>query len=163
MMEAAREGRVFITATGSKNVIGEPHFAVMGDNALVANAGHYDVEIDVRALERMSGKRRAVRDLVEEFELPDGRRIHLLAGGRIVNLAAGEGHPATLMDLSFANQALSVEFLAARAGKLDPTVLSVPKEIDQQVAALKLRSLGVAIDGLTPEQQRYLASWSNGG
>jgi adenosylhomocysteinase len=163
MLEAAREGRVFITATGSKNVIGDRHFALMADNALVANAGHYDVEIDLGALERLAVKRRVVRDLVEEFELRDGRRIHLLARGRIVNLAAGEGHPATLMDLSFANQALSVEFLASRAGKLDPTVMSVPKEIDHQVAALKLRSLGVEIDGLTPEQQRYLASWSNGG
>lgn len=162
MREAAREGRVFITATGSKNVIGEEHFLAMSDNALVANAGHYDVEIDVAALGKLAVKRRAVRDLVEEFELADGRRIHLLAGGRIVNLAAGEGHPATIMDLSFANQALSVEFLAAQAGKLDPTVMSVPREIDQQVAALKLESLGVAIDGLTAEQKRYLASWSDG-
>jgi adenosylhomocysteinase len=162
MKEAAKEGRVFITATGSKNVIGEEHFNLMSDNALVANAGHFDVEIDVSALQRLAVKRRSVRDLVEEFELADGRRIHLLAGGRIVNLAAGEGHPATIMDLSFANQALSVEFLAARAGHLDATVLSVPKEIDQQVAALKLRSLGVSIDGLTAEQKRYLASWSDG-
>jgi len=162
MKAAAKEGRVFITATGSKNVIGEEHFQAMSDNALVANAGHYDVEIDVAALARLAVKRRAVRDLVEEFELADGRRIHLLAGGRIVNLAAGEGHPATIMDLSFANQALSVEFLAARAGRLDATVLSVPKEIDQHVAALKLESLGVTIDGLTAEQKRYLASWSDG-
>jgi adenosylhomocysteinase len=162
MKEAAKEGRVFITATGSKNVIGEEHFQMMSDNAVVANAGHYDVEIDVAALARLAVKRRAVRDLVEEFELAGGRRIHLLAGGRIVNLAAGEGHPATIMDLSFANQALSVEFLAARAGRLDATVMSVPKEIDQHVAALKLESLGVTIDGLTPEQQRYLASWSDG-
>lgn len=162
MKDAAKEGRVFITATGSKNVIGEAHFALMCDNALVANAGHYDVEIDVHALSRLAVSRRAVRELVEEFELPGGRRIHLLAGGRIVNLAAGDGHPATIMDLSFANQALSVEFLAKRAGTLDPTVISVPKEIDQQVAALKLESLGVAIDGLTAEQRRYLASWSDG-
>ena len=162
MREAAKEGRVFITATGSKNVIGEEHFVLMCDNALVANAGHYDVEIDVAALTRIAVTRRAVRELVEEFELADGRRIHLLAGGRIVNLAAGDGHPATIMDLSFANQALSIEFLAARAGKLDPTVMSVPKEIDQQVAALKLATLGVTIDGLTAEQRRYLASWSDG-
>jgi adenosylhomocysteinase len=162
MKEAAKEGRVFITATGSKNVIGEEHFNLMSDNALVANAGHFDVEIDVASLHRVAVNRRSVRDMVEEFELADGRRIHLLAGGRIVNLAAGEGHPATIMDLSFANQALSVEYLAARAGKLDATVMSVPKEIDQQVAALKLRSLGVSIDGLTTEQKRYLASWSDG-
>ncbi len=162
MKDAAREGHVFITATGSKNVVGGEHFALMPDSALIANAGHYDVEIDVGALARLAVKRRPVRDLVEEFELPDGRRIHLLAGGRLVNLAAGEGHPATIMDMTFANQALAVDFLVARRGKLEPTVLSVPKEIDQHVAALKLTSLGVRIDALTPEQQRYLASWSDG-
>jgi len=162
MSEAAREGQVFITATGSKGVIGEAHFALMADNALVANAGHYDVEIDVAALARLAVRRRFVRDLVEEFELADGRRIHLLAGGRIVNLAAGEGHPATIMDMSFANQSLSVEFLVVHAGRLDPTVLSVPKDIDHQVAALKLTSLGVHIDTLSADQKRYLASWSDG-
>jgi adenosylhomocysteinase len=134
----------------------------MPDNALVANAGHYNVEIDVDALSRLAVARRAVRDLVEEFELADGRRIHLLAGGRLVNLAAGEGHPAAIMDMSFANQALSVEFLVARPGRLDPTVLPVPRDIDRHVAALKLKSLGVRIDTLSAEQKRYLASWSEG-
>ena len=162
MKEAAKEGQVFVTATGSKNVVGEEHFRKMPDNALVANAGHYDVEIDVAALAALARKHRMVRDLVEEFELADGRRIHLLAGGRLVNLAAGEGHPATIMDMSFANQALSVEFLVSRAGRLDPTVLSVPKEIDRHVAALKLKSLGVKLDALSAEQKRYLASWSEG-
>lgn len=162
MKDAAREGQVFITATGSSGVIGEAHFAVMPDNALVANAGHNDVEIDVAALTRRAVARRSVRDLVEEFELADGRRIHLLAGGRIVNLAMGEGRPAAIMDMSFARQSLSVEFLVARAGHLDATVLSVPKDIDQQVAALKLKSLGVRIDEPTAEQKRYLASWSEG-
>jgi adenosylhomocysteinase len=162
MKEAAKHGHVFVTATGSKNVLGEEHFKRMPDNALVANAGHYNVEIDVAALARISVARRSVRELVEEFELADGRRIHLLAGGRLVNLAAGEGHPATIMDMSFANQALSVEFLVARAGTIDPTVLSVPKDIDRYVAALKLKSLGVRIDTLSPEQKRYLASWSEG-
>jgi adenosylhomocysteinase len=162
MSEASKEGQVFITATGSSAVIGERHFANMPDNALVANAGHFNVEIDVASLARLSVKRRFVRDLVEEFELADGRRIHLLAGGRIVNLAAGDGHPATIMDMSFANQSLSVEFLVCRAGQLDPTVLSVPKDIDYRVAALKLKSLGVRIDELTPDQKRYLASWSEG-
>ena len=162
MKEAAKVGQVFVTATGSKNVVGEEHLKRMPDNALVANAGHYNVEIDVAALARLAVKRRTVRDLVEEFEMADGRRIHLLAGGRLVNLAAGEGHPATIMDMSFANQALSVEYLVARAGKIDPSVLSVPKEIDRHVAALKLKSLGVRIDALSPEQKRYLASWSEG-
>jgi adenosylhomocysteinase len=162
MAEAAKEGQVFITATGSSRVLGAEHFKAMPDNALVGNAGHYNVEIDVDALAGLAVHRRVVRDLVEEFELPDGRRIHLLAGGRIVNLAAGEGHPATIMDMSFANQSLSVEYLVVRAGHLDPTVLSVPKEIDQRVAALKLHSLGVRIDALTAEQRRYLDSWSDG-
>jgi adenosylhomocysteinase len=162
MAEAAREGQVFITATGSSKVIGERHFSLMSDNALVANAGHSDVEIDVAALSGLAVGRRLVREMVEEFEFRDGRRIHLLAGGRIVNLAAGEGHPATIMDMSFANQSLSIEYLVERAGRLDPIVLSVPKEIDHQVAALKLESLGVHIDALTADQKRYLASWSDG-
>ena len=162
MNDAAKEGQMFITATGNSSVIGADHFGVMPDNALVANAGHYDVEIDVAALARTAVAHRAVRDLVEEFELADGRRIHLFAGGKIVNLATGEGHPATILDMSFANQCLSVEFLVARAGHLDAAVLSVPKDIDQRVAALKLKSLGVRIDELTPEQKRYLASWSGG-
>jgi len=162
MIDASREAQILVTATGSKNVVTGEHFQRLPDNALIANAGHYNVEIDVAALERAAVGRRPVRDLVEEFQLPDGRRINLLAGGRLVNLAAGEGHPATIMDMSFANQALSVEHLAARAGTLDPTVLAVPKEIDRKVAALKLESLGVRIDTLTAEQQRYLASWSEG-
>jgi adenosylhomocysteinase len=162
MKEAAKEGLMFITATGSSNVIGEEHFEVMPDNALVANAGHYDVEIDVPALARRAVARRTVRDLVEEFELADGRRIHLFSGGTIVNLATGDGHPATILDMSFANQSLSVEFLVARAGQLDATVFPVPKDIDQSVAALKLKSLGVRIDELTAEQRRFLASWSDG-
>ena len=160
MSEAARDGQVFVTATGSKHVIGPEHAALMPDGALIANAGHYNVEIDVAGLEKLARNRRAVRDLVEEFEMEDGRRIHLLASGRLVNLAAGEGHPATVMDMSFANQALSIEFLVRQAGTLDPAVLAVPKDIDRQVAALKLESLGVRIDALTPEQRRYLASWS---
>ena len=162
MKEAAKHGQVFVTATGSKNVVGEEHFKRMPEGALIANAGHYNVEIDVQALATLAVKRRMVRDLVEEFELPGGKRIHLLAGGRLVNLAAGEGHPATIMDMSFANQALSIEYLVARRGKLEPSVLSVPREIDRHVAALKLKSLGVRIDTLSPEQKRYLASWSEG-
>ncbi len=162
MRDAAREGQVFITATGSTGVIAEEHVSIMPDNALLANAGHYDVEIDVAALGRLAVKRRFVRDTVEEFELGDGRRIHLLASGRLVNPAAGEGHPATIMDMSFANQALSLEYLVRRAGHLDATVLSVPKDIDEYVATLKLKSLGVRIDASTDAQKRYLASWSDG-
>jgi adenosylhomocysteinase len=160
MREAAKEGQLFVTATGSKHVITEEHAARMPDGALIANAGHYNVEIDVEGLARAARKRRLVRDLVEEFEMADGRRIHLLASGRLVNLAAGEGHPATVMDMTFSNQALSIEFLVHRAGTLDPAVLAVPKEIDRQVATLKLKSLGVRIDNLTAAQRRYLASWS---
>jgi adenosylhomocysteinase len=162
MRDAAREGHVFITATGSTGVIGEEHLSIMPDNALLANAGHYDVEIDVAALGRLAVKRRSVRDMVEEFELADGRRIHLLAAGRIVSVAVGEGHPATIMDMSFANQSLSLEYLVRRAGQLDAAVLSVPKDIDEHVAALKLKSLGVRIDTPTAEQRRYRASWSDG-
>jgi len=160
MREAATDGQVFVTATGSKHVITAEHVAHMQDGALIANAGHYNVEIDVAGLERVARSKRVVRDLVEEFEMEDGRRIHLLASGRLVNLAAGEGHPASVMDMTFANQALSIEYLVKRAGTLDPTVFAVPMEIDRQVAALKLRSLGVRIDELTEAQRRYLASWS---
>jgi adenosylhomocysteinase len=160
MLEAAKDGQLFVTATGSKHVIAVEHVALMPDGALIANAGHYNVEIDVAGLERAARAKRAVRDLVEEFEMEDGRRIHLLASGRLVNLAAGEGHPASVMDMTFANQALSIEYLVKRAGTLDPTVLAVPREIDRQVAALKLASLGVRIDALTEAQRRYLASWS---
>jgi len=162
MRDAAAGAQMLITATGSSKVIGDEHFEVMPDNALVANAGHDDVEIDVSALARRAVARRPVRDLVEEFEFADGRRIHLFAGGKIVNLATGDGHPATIMDMSFANQSLSVEFLVARAGTLDASVLPVPKDIDQHVAALKLTSLGVRIDELTVEQRRFLGSWSDG-
>jgi adenosylhomocysteinase len=162
MRDAAREAQVFITATGSRGVISEDHFAVMPDNALIANAGHYDAEIDVAALARLAVARRAVRHLLEEFEFADGRRVQLFGGGRIVGPATGEGHPATIMDMSLANQSLSIEFLVAQSGRLDPTVLSVPRDIDHRVAALKLRSLGVRIDELTAEQKRDLASWREG-
>ena len=162
MDDAAKEGQMFITATGSQGVIREEHFRVMPDNALVANAGRFDVEIELGGLARMAVARRSVRDLVEEFELADGRHIRLFAGGRIVDRTAGEGHPATITDMSFANLSLSVEFLVAQAGQLDATVLAVPKDIDQKVAGLKLKSLGVRMDELTAEQKRYLASWSDG-
>jgi adenosylhomocysteinase len=162
MEEAARRGEVFVTVTGNRDVIRREHFEVMRDGAVLANAGHFDVEIDVAALRELSVRRRRVREHVEEFALPDGRRLYLLAEGRLVNLAAAEGHPAAVMDMSFANQALCVEWLARFAEDLAPQVHPVPDSIDRQVAALKLEAMGVRIDELTPEQRRYLESWEEG-
>jgi len=162
MAEAARRGEVFVTVTGNRDVIRREHFEVMRDGAVLANAGHFDVEIDVAGLRALSTRTRRVREHVEEFTLPDGRRLYLLAEGRLVNLAAAEGHPAAVMDMSFANQALCVEWLVRSAGELAPQVYPVPEEIDRQVAALKLEAMGVRIDQLTPEQRRYLESWEEG-
>ncbi len=162
MAEAARRGEVFVTVTGNRDVIRREHFEVMRDGAVLANAGHFDVEIDVAALRELSVRRRRVREHVEEFTLPDGRRLYLLAEGRLVNLAAAEGHPAAVMDMSFANQALCVEWLAHHAEELAPQVYPVPEAIDRQVASLKLEAMGVQIDQLTPEQRRYLESWEEG-
>ncbi len=162
MAEAAPRGEVFVTVTGNRDVIRREHFEVMQDGAVLANAGHFDVEIDVAALRELSVRRRKVREHVEEFTLRDGRRLYLLAEGRLVNLAAAEGHPAAVMDMSFANQALCVEWLARVAGELDPRVYPVPEFIDRQVASLKLEAMGVRIDELTPEQRRYLESWEEG-
>jgi adenosylhomocysteinase len=161
-LEAAARGDVFITVTGAPGVLGERHFAAMKDGAVLANAGHFDVEIDLDALRAAGaagGGARAVRPLVEQYTLPDGRRLNLLASGRVVNLAAGEGHPASVMDLSFALQALSVEHLARSAGRLEPGVQPVPEAIDAEVARLKLRSLGVTLDELTDAQRRYRTRW----
>ncbi|MER3456578.1 MAG: adenosylhomocysteinase [candidate division GAL15 bacterium] len=162
MAEAARRGDVFVTVTGNRHVIRREHFEVMRDGAVLANAGHFDVEIDLAALRQVSVGCRRVREHVEEFTLPDGRRLYLLAEGRLVNLAVGEGHPASVMDMSFANQALSVEYLVKVRGTLAPGVYPVPEELDQEVARLKLHSLGVQIDRLTPEQEAYLAAWESG-
>ncbi len=162
MSRAAREGRLFVTVTGCKDVLRAEHFEAMQDGAIVCNSGHFNVEIDIPALARISRRRREVRSFVEEFEMKDGRRIHLLADGRLVNLSAAEGHPASVMDMSFANQALGVEFMVRNHAKLGKRVVSVPEEIDREVARLKLRSLGVSIDRLSAEQKRYLASWSEG-
>ncbi len=162
LAEAAKVGDVFITATGDINVIDEQHLRVMKDGAIVANAGHFNVEINIPALERMAVNRRTIRDFVEEFTLADGRRIYLLADGRLVNLAAAEGHPAAVMDMSFANQALSIEYLVKEGRSLSPQVYRVPKAIDDEVARLKLASMGITIDTLTEEQERYLASWEEG-
>jgi adenosylhomocysteinase len=159
-LKAAERGDVFITVTGAPGVLGGPHFARMKDGAVLANAGHFDVEIDLAALrEAADGEGARVRPLVEQYRLPDGRSLNLLASGRVVNLAAGEGHPASVMDLSFALQALSVEHLVASEGTLGAGVHPVPDDIDREVARLKLASLGVELDELTAEQRRYRRSW----
>ncbi len=162
MAEAAKIGDVFITLTGDKSVLTGEHFKVMKDGAVVANSGHFNVEIDIPALEKMSLGKRPTRDSVEEYKLRDGRNIYLLGEGRLINLAAAEGHPAAVMDMSFANQALSVEYMVKNGKKLEPKVYPVPTEIDQSVARLKLEAMGIAIDKLTPEQEQYLASWLEG-
>lgn len=162
MAQAARAGDVFVTVTGNKSVIRREHFLKMKDGAIVANAGHFNVEIDIPALAELAESRRVIRDHVEEFVLPGGRRIFLLGEGRLINLAAAEGHPAMVMDMSFANQALSAVHLARHAASLEPKVYPVPEAIDRDIAALKLRSMGHAIDRLTPDQKKYLADWTEG-
>ena len=162
MGEAAKIGDFFVTVTGDINVVRREHFKMMKDGAMVANSGHFNVELDIASLERMAKKKRRIREFVEEYTLPGGRRINLLGEGRLVNLAAAEGHPAAVMDMSFANQALSAEYLAKRKKKLSKDVHTVPAEIDNGVASLKLRALGVSIDTLTKEQEKYLAAWDMG-
>jgi adenosylhomocysteinase len=162
MAEAAKVGEVFITVTGNKTVLTTEHFKVMKHGAVVANSGHFNVEIDIPALEKMSLRKRRTRDFVEEYTLRGGRKIYLLGEGRLINLAAAEGHPAVVMDMSFANQALSVEYLVKNATKLEAKVYPVPAEIDQNVARLKLQAMGITIDKLTREQEDYLTSWSEG-
>ncbi|SYZ73237.1 Adenosylhomocysteinase [Candidatus Zixiibacteriota bacterium] len=162
MSEAARIGDIFVTLTGDINVIREEHFARMKDGAIVCNSGHFNVEIDIPALEKMKTKKRKVREFVEEYTLKDGRKINILGEGRLINLAAAEGHPAMVMDMSFANQALGAEYLLAHGKKLDKKVYVVPEKIDNSIAALKLKSMGVKIDRLTPEQKKYLTSWEMG-
>ena len=163
LREAARIGDVFVTVTGDTSVIRREHLEVMKDGAVMANAGHFDVEIDKGALAELSGGRvRRIRGFVDEYTMGDGRRLHLLGEGRLVNLAAAEGHPAAVMDMSFANQALSVEWIVKGRGSLDPGVYPVPTEIDEEVAKLKLQAMGVEIDALTTEQKDYLSSWQQG-
>ena len=162
MAEAAKIGDIFVTVTGNKSVIRQEHFEQMKNGAIVANSGHFNVEIDIPALEHLSSAQRPTREFVEEYTLKDGRRIYLLGEGRLINLAAAEGHPASVMDMSFANQALSAEYLIQSHSKLEPKVYSVPLELDSRVARLKLESMGCRIDRLTPEQEEYLAGWSEG-
>jgi adenosylhomocysteinase len=162
MGEAAKIGDLFVTLTGNKSILTGDHFKLMKDGAVVCNSGHFNVEIDIPALEKLSLSKRQTREFVDEYTLRDGRKIYLLGEGRLINLAAAEGHPAVVMDMSFADQALSVEYLVKNAKKLEPRVYPVPVEIDRDVARLKLESMGVAIDKLTPEQEEYLYSWSEG-
>ena len=162
MEEAARVGDIFVTVTGDIRVIGARHFRLMKDGAIVCNSGHFNVELDLKALAAMSRKKRQVREFVTEYTLKNGRRIHVLGEGRLVNLAAAEGHPSSVMDMSFANQALAVAYLVKRGKHLSRTVHPVPRELDEEIARLKLRAMGVRIDTLTREQERYLASWEMG-
>ncbi len=162
MSKAAREGDVFITVTGNKSVLRPEHFKLMKDGAIVANSGHFNVEIDLPGLAKLSKSRRTVREFTEEYLLRSGRRIYVLADGRLVNLSAAEGHPAVVMDMSFANQALCVEHIVKGRSAMPPGVYPVPVEIDRRVASLKLKTMKFAIDRMTPEQVRYVASWSEG-
>ncbi|UCF80069.1 MAG: adenosylhomocysteinase [Acidobacteriota bacterium] len=162
MAEAAEQGDVFVTLTGNKHVIRKEHFRRMKDGAIVANSGHFNIELDLEALAGIAKERRPIREFMEEFKLPNGRRIYVLAEGRLINLSAAEGHPAQVMDMSFANQALSMEYLAQHAAELEPDVYPVPEEIDREVAKLKLDSMGLNIDTLTKEQVKYLSSWEEG-
>jgi adenosylhomocysteinase len=160
--DAALIGDAFVTLTGDINVIRREHFATMKDGAIVSNSGHFNVEIDIEGLEKISKKKRHVREFVEEYTLNDGRRINLLGEGRLINLAAAEGHPASVMDMSFANQALSCEYIAKNYKKLEKKVYRVPEFLDKNIAKLKLEALGINIDTLTKEQKRYLESWELG-
>ena len=162
MDEAARIGDIFITLTGDVNVLDRRHFDVMKDGAIIANSGHFNVEINIKALEAMSESKRNVRRNVDEHGLMDGRKLFLLGEGRLINLAAAEGHPASVMDMSFANQALAVHYIATRDERLPVDVYDVPREIDSEVARLKLASMGITIDELTEEQEKYLSSWEEG-
>jgi len=162
LIEAAKVGDVFITISGDKSVIDKAHLQVMKEGAILANSGHFNVEINIPALESMARSKRRIRPFVDEYTLNDGRHLYLLGEGRLINLAAAEGHPASVMDMSFADQALSLEYIVKNRGKLELRVYPVPEEIDKQVARLKLRSMGVNIDNLTPEQEKYMTSWEEG-
>jgi len=162
MSNAAKIGDFFVTVTGDISVIREEHFKTMKNGAIVCNSGHFNVEIDIPALKKLSKKRRTIREFVEEYTLKDGRRINLLGEGRLINLAAAEGHPSSVMDMSFANQALSAEYVIEKGGELEKDVYPVPEEIDRDIAKLKLAGMGIKIDRLTKEQLKYLASWEMG-
>ena len=161
-LEAASTGEVFVTTTGGLHAIGREHLEAMADGAILANSGHFNVEIDIPALEELSSGSRKVREFVQEYQMIDGRKLYLLAEGRLVNLAAADGHPSAVMDMSFANQALCVEYLVQNHDKLEPGVYDVPQDTDEEVGRLKLASMGIHIDTLTSEQRRYLQTWAEG-
>jgi adenosylhomocysteinase len=162
MEEAAKIGDVFCTVTGNKNVLGRQHFELMKDGAIISNSGHFNVEIDIPSLEKLSSSKRTTRTFVDEYTMKDGRRINLLGEGRLINLASAEGHPASVMDMSFADQALCCEYMVKNHATLEKKVHTVPADLDKRVAKLKLESMGIKIDRLTPEQEEYLASWNEG-
>jgi adenosylhomocysteinase len=162
MAKAARIGDIFITATGNKDVIRKEHFLAMKSGAILANSGHFNVEINIGDLESLSKKKRKIRENVEEYELKNGKKLYLLAEGRLVNLAAAEGHPAEVMDMSFSLQALTAEWLKKEGRNLEPKVYKVPEIIDKKVSQLKLAVMGIKIDKLTPGQKKYLESWQEG-
>ena len=162
MADAAKIGESVITVTGNKSVIAQEHFEKMNDGAVVCNSGHFNVEIDIPALEKLASSKKIARPFVDEYAMKDGRKIYLLGEGRLINLAAAEGHPAVVMDMSFANQALASEYMVKNAKELKPQVYAVPEHIDREIAKLKLASMGVSVDKLTAEQEHYLASWSEG-
>jgi adenosylhomocysteinase len=162
MAEAAKIGDIFVTVTGDIKVIRKEHFRVMKDGAIVCNTGHFNVEIDLETLDKMKKKKRVIREFVEEFTMPNGRKINVLGEGRLINLASAEGHPSSVMDMSFANQALAAEHMLKNSRKLKKEVYGVPEKIDKEIARLKLNAMGVYIDKLTPEQKKYLASWEMG-
>ena len=162
MAEAAKIGDIFLTVTGNKSILTHDHFERMKDGAVISNSGHFNVEIDIPALEKLSSSKKPVRPFVDEYAMKDGRKLYLLGEGRLINLAAAEGHPASVMDMSFANQALASEYLVKNASSLKHEVYSVPENIDRHIAKLKLDSMGIQVDKLTPDQEQYLASWSEG-
>jgi adenosylhomocysteinase len=162
IMQASKIGDIFVTVTGDINVIRKEHFKVMKNGAIVSNSGHFNVELDIAGLEKLSRKKKRIREFVDEYVMNDGRKLYLLGEGRLINLAAAEGHPASVMDMSFANQALSAEYMAKHSAKLENEVYSVPEDIDKNIAALKLKSMGIRIDSLTAEQKKYLSSWEMG-
>ena len=162
LKKAAKIGSIFVTLTGNTRILRQEHFKLMRDGAIIANAGHFNVEIDIPALEKLSKRKRRIRSVIDEFTLRSGRRINLLGEGRLINLAAAEGHPPSVMDMSFANQALCAEFIKNNAGELERKVYNVPKHIDKEIARLKLKSMDIQIDTLTEEQKKYLESWELG-
>ncbi|MGK7941373.1 MAG: adenosylhomocysteinase [Crocosphaera sp.] len=162
MAEAAKEGDVFVTVTGNKHVIRPEHFEVMKDGAMVCNSGHFDIEIDLQSLGAKATDVKEVRNFTQKYTLPNGKAIVVLGEGRLINLAAAEGHPSAVMDMSFANQALACEYLVKNKGQLEPGLYNIPKELDQDIAALKLKAMGIEIDSLTPEQEEYINSWTVG-